>query len=149
MAVAPGVPYQGHARSSSRSPDPDGYPTDQASPLPCYGGSGRSYVGQWSNSYGGHPLSCYGGQYMPPLQVPWEVPYYIFPQGYPPAQPVLGPHATALVASSIDGSSAPLHSLPHANSHLASASDLTASFASGPPIPGIPAFGPSHPTIPG
>ncbi len=86
---------------------------------------------------------------MPPLQVPWEVPYYIFPQGYPPAQPVLGLHATALVASSIDGSSASLRSLPHADLHLASASDLTAFFAPGPPVPGVPAFGPGHLPIPG
>jgi hypothetical protein len=122
---------------------------DQASPPPRYGGSGRSYIGQRSDSYGGHPSSCYGGRYVLPSQVPWEVPYYIFPQGYPLAQPVLGPHVTALVASSIDGSSVLLRSLPHADLHSASASDLTASFAPGPPIPGIPAFGPGHPSISG
>ncbi len=86
---------------------------------------------------------------MPPSQVPREVPDYIFPQGYPPAQPVLDPHATASVASSIDGSSAPLYSLLHADSHSASASDLTASFAPGPLIRGVPAFVPGHPPVPG
>jgi hypothetical protein len=64
----------------------------------------------------------------------------------------MGPHAATLVASSIDGSSAPLHSLPHADSHSASASDLKASFTPGPPVlraPGDPAFGLGHLHIPG
>ncbi len=150
--VVPRVPSRGHARFSSQRPDPDGYLTDQASPIPCYGGNSWSCVGQWANPYGGHPSSRYGGRYERQSQVPREVPYYIFQKGYPPAQPVMGPHAATSVASSIDGSSALLHSLPHADSHSASASDLTASFAPGPPVsgaPGNPAFGLGHLPIPG
>jgi hypothetical protein len=125
---------------------------DQASPIPCYGGNSQSYIGQWANPYGGHPSSRYGGRYELQLQVPCEVPYYIFHQGYLPAQPVMGPHAATSVVSSIDESSAPLHSLLHADLHSASASDLTASFAPDPPIsgaPGNPAFGLGHLPIPG
>jgi hypothetical protein len=150
--VVPCIPSWGHARFSSQRPDPDGYLTDQASPIPCYGGNSRSYVGQWANPYGGHPSSRYGGRYERQSQVPCKVPYYIFQQGYPPALPVMGPHAATLVASSIDGSSAPLRSLPHADLHSASASDLTASLAPGPPVsgaPGNPAFSLSHLPIPG
>jgi hypothetical protein len=131
---------------------PDGYLTDQASPIPCNGGNNWSYAGQWADPYGGHPFSWYGGRYKRRSQVPCKVPYYIFQQGYPPAQPVMGPHAATSVASSIYGSCVLLRSLPHADSHLASASNLTASFVLGLPIlgaPGNPAFGLGHLPIPG
>jgi hypothetical protein len=150
--VVPRVPSQGHARFSSQPLDPDGYLTDQASPIPCYGGNSQSYVRQWANPYGGHPSSRYGGRYKRQSQVPHEVPHYIFQQGYPPAQPMMGSRAATSVVSSIDGSSAPLCSLLHADSHSASASDLTAFFAPGPPVsgaPGNPAFGLGHLPIPG
>ncbi len=148
----PSVPSGGHPRFSSQPLDPDGYSIDQASPIPRYVGNSWSYVGQWADPYGGHPSSQYGGRYEWQLQVPREVPYYIFQQGYPPAQPMMGLHAAILVASSIDGSSTPLRSLPHGDSHSASASNLTASFAPGPPVsgaPGNPAFGLGHLPIPG
>jgi hypothetical protein len=100
--LVPRVPSRGHARFSLQPPDPDGYLTDQASPIPRYGGNSWSYVGQWADPYGGHPSLPYGGRYERRSQVPCEVPYYIFQQGYPPAQPVMDPHAATLVVSFID-----------------------------------------------